>query len=1456
MKMIKSIITITTALAATIGHAGDSAPFRIDTMEGVRIARAEEVITYSTEWDNAGKVIVAVDGMTLKEAVAPASGDVIWNARNASAGNHTLTHTTYKNGVADKVESVTFNWTENPETPPDETDMEWSDGTTTWHYEYIDRNNSDFGIVITGIELSNVTSVQIPSEIGSRIVTKIGTGDPLSGGANLTGVTIPSSVTMIGDSAFSDCANLRSATIAASHIGGGAFAGCETLSNLTISEGVTGIGMYAFEGCSSLTSVTLPSTVRYVDDSAFEYCYSLASVKIKATDARIHKNAFADCGNAFHDYKTIPGLVLVDGWVMGFDENSDRWYNADTIDINFTGARGIASYAFSGCGITSVKIPSSVKCVGECAFEYCGMERVELQASLTAIHRGAFRNNSFTSFAIPGSVQLIGQESFAECGNLKRIEIPGSVVSIGPDAFAGCTSLGDLRLSAGLRQIQSGAFWDCPLTTLSFPDTIVSVEYAFNNIELRSLVIPDSVRYCDQTFIAETATLPAGVDCVDHEAIRSLTITPGTGKVSYLFNSCPNLERVTIQKGVTFIDHAFCECENLKTVSIADGVSHMTASFAGCSANAYDTTTIPGVKLLGGWAMGYTGNLPANLNLKGCRGIYFGAFDGAGLTGVTIPNTVKYIGDYAFVGCNLQSIKIPDSVEEIGYGAFGDDYGLAIFDKTTIKGAVMVDGWIMDCDPDAYGSDGGTLDLTGARGIVNNASLHRLCPVSVYIPSTVSRIPESAFDYCDSLQQIVLAEGVKSIGARAFAGTGISYVVDDSVILCCGMGNSAIVLPSSLTEIGDEAFSECEYLSSVDIAKSNVKTIGQGAFSSPLQRMTLTSKLETLGKLGWSGGGLKVPASVSFVEMGALEGFDLLEFEGNAPVICEIGYGLPTAMVPKDSTGWGVAIPSSTLIYAGGETDKWTVVFDAVGGAVEESSRRVDKGKAVGTLPTPVRAKYKFDGWFTAETGGTKVSATTKVTGNVTFYAHWTYDGSVRVNVTCAGSGSGTVSGADKAYKSGSKASLKATADKQSVFIGWFQDGELLAKTVSYSYVIQGEDDVEIEAYFATKDEDAESLAIDLEDEYCTDDDGSFELNVAECVWSLSEAKVSVKGLPTGLGFDAKTLVLSGNASRTGKDALVRTVCIVVPNLTCEALPNLDPAADAYNVEIGLAFDPALVNCETSGGDWKVAAAGLPAGLKWDQKSGTITGVATKAGAYTVTFTATRGREKQTATITLNVAALPAGAVGVFNGVVTSPDGGDIVGTLQFTSTAAGKLTAKAVLPGGTYSFSAPCWDWSSGGIYSAQIPTGKAGDVLSIEVNAFGHWSENQLYGQLNEYGVEAQRNVFADAKWYFAAEGDANDGWTLRYTDEAQDAKLTATMKADGTVTFAGTLDGMKISSTGCVNVSRLMEGGYRVMLVPVVTVNKKKKGIAIDAMLWLDRSNEDHEDDIGHVRMVDTN
>ena len=108
MRMTKTIVTMTAALAALAACARNSAPFLLDTFDGTRVAQEVETIAYSTAWDDGTAVSVAVDGVTLKEAFAPASGDVVWNAANAGAGSHTLTHTTYKNGVASKVETATF----------------------------------------------------------------------------------------------------------------------------------------------------------------------------------------------------------------------------------------------------------------------------------------------------------------------------------------------------------------------------------------------------------------------------------------------------------------------------------------------------------------------------------------------------------------------------------------------------------------------------------------------------------------------------------------------------------------------------------------------------------------------------------------------------------------------------------------------------------------------------------------------------------------------------------------------------------------------------------------------------------------------------------------------------------------------------------------------------------------------------------------------------------------------------------------------------------------------------------------------------------------------------------------------------------------------------------------------------------------------------------------------------
>lgn len=78
-------------------------------------------------------------------------------------------------------------------------------------------------------------------------------------------------------------------------------------------------------------------------------------------------------------------------------------------------------------------------------------------------------------------------------------------------------------------------------------------------------------------------------------------------------------------------------------------------------------------------------------------------------------------------------------------------------------------------------------------------------------------------------------------------------------------------------------------------------------------------------------------------------------------------------------------------LYAQWKVNSYTLTYDANGGTVSPSSKKLDYNEAYGTLPTPVRKGYQFEGWYTTTTGGTKVSSITKMgTKDTTIYARWT----------------------------------------------------------------------------------------------------------------------------------------------------------------------------------------------------------------------------------------------------------------------------------------------------------------------------------------------------------------------------------------------------------------------------------------------------------------------------------
>ena len=318
-------------------------------------------------------------------------------------------------------------------------------------------------------ECSNLQSVTIPTgAIGNNAfencgklenlnlgnaVTSIGDVD---GGAvfeyctSLKVVNIPSSVTIIGRTAFYGCTGLQSVTIPSTvttigqyAFGGGctgkatincsipdntdAFNGCR-FSEIVIGEGVTRIGSNVFRGNPSLLSLTLPEGLLSIGSNAFYDCQNLASVHIPASVTSIEDGAFLICRK----------LTLSPGSVLSCE---------------------IGNSAFDGCNsLTSVTFGNGVGNIGEYAFRSC------TELATVTVPEGVTK------------MKYIGQYAFSECGKMTDFAFPSSLDSLGYSAFEKCSSLTTIHLKEGVRVLQGSTFFGCSgVTSVSLPSTLQKI---------------------------------------------------------------------------------------------------------------------------------------------------------------------------------------------------------------------------------------------------------------------------------------------------------------------------------------------------------------------------------------------------------------------------------------------------------------------------------------------------------------------------------------------------------------------------------------------------------------------------------------------------------------------------------------------------------------------------------------------------------------------------------------------------------------------------------------------------------------------------------------------------------------------------------------------------------------------------------------------------------------------
>lgn len=420
---------------------------------------------------------------------------------------------------------------------------------------------------------------------------------------------------------------------------------------------------------------------------------------------------------------------------------------------------------------------------------------------------------------------------------IETVIIPNSVTTIAKDAFYECRSISKVIISdiASWCKVSFGNSDSNPLryakqlflnseeiTELTIPDGVTSIsDYAFcGYMGLKSVTIPPSVRIIGKESFCNCSNLTLvscekGVIVLDDKAFErcsKLTTCDMPSSIKVIgedaFYGCVRLSSLKIPKSVKIIDNgAFRDCSGLRTIEV-DQDNPVYDSRDDCNAiieTSSDTmvlgcssTNIPyGIKAIGDYAF------------RDC----------SSLVSVVVPNSVNYIGQQAFCNCgNLKSVILPNSLKELKESLFSCCYQLtSVVIPDSIK---LIEGHVFSwC-----------------------SSL-----VAIHIPREVAEIMPGQFEHCNNLVSITVDYENPFYDSREncnaiiesktnilIAGCNKSMIPGSVVELFDGAFShcstmDAISIPNSIIRIGDSVFEGCDNLCEIEIPES-VKFLGYGVF--------------------------------------------------------------------------------------------------------------------------------------------------------------------------------------------------------------------------------------------------------------------------------------------------------------------------------------------------------------------------------------------------------------------------------------------------------------------------------------------------------------------------------------------------------------------------------------------------------------------------------------------------
>lgn len=439
--------------------------------------------------------------------------------------------------------------------------------------------------------------------------------------------------------------------------------------------------------------------------------------------------------------------------------NEDERYSGDIVIPEKVTAKDGKDYSVVGLGdecfkhsyVQTVKIPNSVKYLGNSCFEFSDIEQILIPSSVVSIGDECFNGCGYlVDVSLPNSVVSLGKRCFGSCEKIQAINLPSSITTLGENCFSFCSKLTNIEIPSSVKTIGDYCFsYAKNLVEVDMPSSVTNIGHnCFNGCEnLESIFF--------------RGTMPDGINDMSIPKVCMLYV-PESEEQNYK-NSLRSLYSYIYPWNPT---------ETKKSVSVwletINGLRYLVDSKNDI------------VKLVAGKPYSYAGKIevPCNIVSKDGKSRDVVAFDDFslsgfyGLLGVTVPETVKYLGNSCFANSyQLQEVKLPESLQSFGENCF---YGCSALTSVNIPSSVnsLSKGCFEFC-----------------------SSL-----IKIDIPSTVSVLEDNCFEFCSSLDNVRLPASLTSIG-------------DDCFGSCSAL--SSIIIPPSMTMFGRWCFFSCDNLESI-----------------------------------------------------------------------------------------------------------------------------------------------------------------------------------------------------------------------------------------------------------------------------------------------------------------------------------------------------------------------------------------------------------------------------------------------------------------------------------------------------------------------------------------------------------------------------------------------------------------------------------------------------------------